>query len=103
MMSVSVSHVYTTVFVRTYTITFPVAALKVGLARDAKVSSVIATLVCARMVLHATMYSMTTSVSECFTGNRKLANILNNLTMFTNLIGAPRKHVTHVLCFHKAF
>ena len=100
MMSVSVSRVYTTVFVRTNTITFPVAALKVGLARDAKVSSVIAALVCARMMLHATMYSMTTSASECFTGNIKLANIRNNLAKFTNLIGAPKKQV---LCFHKAF
>ena len=64
-MSVSASCVYTVVFVRTYTMTSPVTARRVGWARDVKQSSVIATLVFARMVLHATMYSRTTSVSEC--------------------------------------
>ena len=65
MTSVSVSHVYTVVIVRTYTMTSPVTARRVGRARDVKQLSVIAALVFARMVLHATMYSRTTSVSEC--------------------------------------
>ena len=65
-MSVSVSHVYIVVIVRTYMMTSPVTARRVGRARDVKQSSVIAALTCARMVLHATMYSRTTSVSECF-------------------------------------
>ena len=65
-MSVSVSRVYTVVIVRTYTMTSPVTARRVGRARVVIQSSVIAALIHAKMVLRATMYSRTTSVSECY-------------------------------------